>query len=192
MTRALKLLAPSIAVLVFWWGFESAWMALLAYHAQIVWWSRRRWRVVWAERAQRAAVVLSLVTVLAGPLLFLLLPYLAAADLQAWLATYGLQGPALMAMIPYFGIVHPVLEQMHWHDLRNETWLAHACFAVYHALVLWKLMTPLGLVLVLGVLLATSVLWYRLARRFQGAFVPCCTHLAADLGIIVAAWWSIR
>jgi Flp pilus assembly protein TadB len=95
-------------------------------------------------------------------------------------------------MIPCFGIVHPVLEQMHWHDLRNETWLAHACFAVYHALVLWKLMTPLGLALVLGVLLATSVLWYRLARRFQGAFVPCCTHIAADLGIIVAAWWSIH
>ena len=40
--RTLRLLAPYLAVGVFWYGFSSAWLAILAYHAQILLWSRGR------------------------------------------------------------------------------------------------------------------------------------------------------
>jgi hypothetical protein len=40
MKLTAKLLAPYFAVGVFWCVFSNAWLAMLAYHAQILFWSR--------------------------------------------------------------------------------------------------------------------------------------------------------
>ena len=128
----------------------------------------------------------------AGPLLFLVLPRVTAVDSTTWLAAHGLSGAGLVCMIPYFGIVHPVLEQAHWNALRNRTPWAHGCFAGYHLLVLHALLPSPWLGLVFALLVTVSFIWYRLARRFAGAFVPCCMHIAADLGIVLAAWLQTR
>jgi hypothetical protein len=40
LVLTLKLLAPCFAVLVFWCWLGNAWLAILAYHAQILLWSR--------------------------------------------------------------------------------------------------------------------------------------------------------
>lgn len=40
MRRILACLAPFVAVLIFWWGLRSARLTVLAYHVQILFWSR--------------------------------------------------------------------------------------------------------------------------------------------------------
>jgi len=68
MKTVLKLLAPYFAVGVFWCGLSSAWLAILAYHVQIVLWSRES---LFDMRAlvRKRLVLLALPAAAAGPLL---------------------------------------------------------------------------------------------------------------------------
>ncbi len=193
MRLILQLLAPALAVSVFWFGFENAWMTILAYHVQILFWSRHRITSMVRGRNTDATTWVSVLAgAAAGPLMYVLLPHITLLDSSTWLANHGLAGWRLLLMIPYFGIVHPILEQAHWSDLRNRTPFAHGFFAGYHLLVLVSLLAPPWLALAFAVLLATSFIWYRLARRNSGSFVPCCMHVTADLGIVLAAWLRVQ
>jgi hypothetical protein len=119
--------------------WPNAWLALLAYHAQIVLWNRTALRNLRLPKTG-TALFLALPTIVAGPVLYVLLPYIMKTDLSAWLDSYHLSGPALLLMIPYFGLVHPLLEQMHWHTLRKSFVWSHPVFAGYHMLVLAPLL----------------------------------------------------
>ena len=183
---ALQLLAPYLAVGVFWCGFARAWPAILAYHAQILCWSRGR-RAGRAESKPirggwRSAPVLAM-----GPIIYFLLPHIARVDLADWLAAHGLTGVALGLMVPYFGLVHPALEQRHWRPLRDRTPWAHAFFAGYHVLVLSSLLPAYGLALCFAALTVTSAVWRALDRRPSDAGLVVLSHRMADLAIIVAA-----
>lgn len=184
---ALKLLAPYLAVGVFWCGLSNGWLAILAYHAQILFWRRSSGPGVWRP-VPRRVLPLVLPAALAGPLLYLLLPVITEGNLPAWLAAHRLSGAPLLAMIPYFGLVHPVLEQVHWAPLREHTAWAHPVFAGYHMLVLWSLLPVAWLVACFAVLTAVSVLWHGLSRRGRGLTAPVASHALADLGVVVAAW----
>ncbi len=186
---ALRLAAPYLAVLLCWCGVRSGWLAILAYHAQILFWLTREpggwhgtrdgWRFVgWAVPAA-----------LAGPALYFLLPHMTRVDVSLWLAEHRLWGWRFAAMIPYFGLVHPWLEQRHWAPLRERTRWAHPLFAGYHLIVLASLLMPVWLGVCFVVLTGTSYLWQRATRRFGGLAVPAVSHALADLGIVVAAWW---
>jgi hypothetical protein len=179
-------------VLVFWCGCRHAWLTILVYHLQVLFWSggnlaaaRRGWNA-------RAFAVGALPALAAGPLLYALLPVMAPPDqLRAWLAAFGLTRTAWVVMIPYFGLVHPFLEQVHWSPLRRDGWSAHLAFAGYHALVLYSLLPVPWLLLCLAVLVAVSALWARLESA-SGLLVPLCGHVFADLGIVLAAWFAMR
>jgi hypothetical protein len=95
---------------------------------------------------------------------------------------------AMVAMIPYFGIAHPILEQAHWSRLRERGALAHAAFAGYHTIVLYALLDLAWLVASIAVIAVASVVWHRTAKRCGGTLVPACSHILADVGIILAAW----
>ena len=124
MKCLLKLLAPYLAVTLFWCVWPNAWFAILAYHAQILAWVRPDLRGMrWAKG--RGGMLLAIPTVLAGPAVYILLPMITRTDLSAWLNTYRVSGSSLLLMIPYFGLVHPVMEQMHWHSLRRATAWSH-------------------------------------------------------------------
>lgn len=183
-----RLLAPYVAVVVFWCGLSTAWPAVLAYHAQILFWARKSDRRAHLRGRMRARdVALSLPAALAGPLVYMLLPFMTRTDLSAWLAGHGLSRASLLIMIPYFGLVHPVLEQVHWAPLRRRTPLAHLCFAGYHAFVLYSLLTPAWLILCVAVLTLASLLWARLTDRSNSLAMPVLSHILADTGIILAA-----
>jgi hypothetical protein len=186
---ALKMVAPYLAVGVFWIYFHNGWLALLTYHAQILWWSRGRL----AGLVRPHWTPLSLLVVpaaLTGPVLYFALPYITRIDLGAWLARYQLTGAGLLAMVFYYGFVHPVIEQTHWAPLRERTPVAHVAFAGYHVLVLYSLLPVPWLAVSFGVLATVSWLWERLARE-SGSLLPAiASHVAADLGMIVVAWMS--
>lgn len=182
-----RLLAPYLSVIVFWCLLHNAWLALLGYHAQALAWLfvsrpalnggslRTRWSLLAAPAA------------LAGPVLYFLLPYITRTDLTGWLAGYGLHGITLVAMVPYFGLVHPLVEQAHWTPLRERTPISHVAFAGYHLLVLWTLLGVPWLAAVFAVLLTASVLWSRATKSAGGVLAAYASHALADLGIVVAA-----
>lgn len=186
LSLALRLLAPYLAVGVFWCGMSNAWLAILAYHAQILFWARSYGADLWRPVPKRI-LPLVLPTALAGPVLYWLLPHITQTDLSAWLSNHGLSHMCMLAMIPYFGLVHPVLEQMHWAPLREQTPWAHLVFAGYHMLVLSSLLALPWLVVCFVILAAASVMWRELTRRC-GLATPVLTHVLADLGVVMAAW----
>lgn len=187
---ALKMLAPYIAVLVFWVGMSNAWLAILAYHAQIVAWQ-------FAERTDPGSLKpnrwlwLAVPSVLAGPIVYLLLPYITDIELATWLSDHWVTGIGFLAMVAYFGIVHPPLEQLHWAPLRDRTPLAHFAFAGYHMLVLYTLLPPLWLAATFVVLAGASVMWQQMQRRSGGLLVPIASHALADFSIVLVAFLTI-
>ncbi len=190
MSLILKLLAPYLAVAVFWCGFSNAWLAILAYHVQVLLWSRcslPRMR----GPAKRRDLLLALPTVVTGLLLYFLLPHITHTDFSTWLTDHRLTGIAFLIMIPYFGFVHPYLEQAHWGPLRKRTALAHPLFAGYHLLVLFSLLSVGWLVLCFVVLTAASYLWQKISEQTGDLTVATVSHVLADLGVVVAAWVSV-
>lgn len=189
MTFQIKLLAPWLSVILFWCVFENAWLALLGYHLQIVCWNHKALRSVFAGFTARNFALFALPAIFAGPAIYVLLPQIIEQPLAQWLARYQLSGWWLIAMVPYFGVVHPLLEQAHWGPLREKTPIAHGMFAGYHLLVLYTLLPVLWLVIAFAVLVAASVFWQRIAVKSGGLAIPCCSHGLADLSIITAACW---
>jgi len=193
MKLTLRLLAPYIAVGVFWCWLPNAWLAILAYHAQILFWSRKRLRDIRRPPLTRGALM-ALPAALAGPLLYLLFPCITHTDPSQWLVDHHLAGLAFLLMIPYFGLLHPLMEQLHWAPLREQTPVAHLAFAGYHVLVLYSLLTLPWLVFCSAILLGASVVWRFMAKRAGGPIFVAVSHILADLGIIVAAglsiWWG--
>jgi membrane protease YdiL (CAAX protease family) len=187
LSLTLRMLAPWLAVGVFWLGFGDAWLAILAYHAQILLWSLGRPLGLRRPMRDRITWLIAL-SALAGPALWLLLPHITRTDLGGWLALHGLSGASLVVMIAYFGLVHPLLEQAHWTPLREATPIAHVAFAGYHMLVLASLLTPPWLVVCSVILTAASVVWQEMTRRTGSAWVAVASHMAADAGIVLVAW----
>jgi hypothetical protein len=182
----LRLAAPYLAVAVFWCIFQHAWLAILSYHAQILWW-RRGTRPALARPRWNPAAFFILPFALAGPLLVFLLPRVARTDPGAWLDRHHLSGPALVAMIFYFGLVHPVLEQMHWAPLRERTALAHTAFAGYHLLVLYSLLSVPWLVASFAVLWLVSWSWKRMMGTSGSLWPAIAAQALADLGLVLFA-----
>jgi len=188
MKQFLKLAAPYIAVMIGWSVCRDAWLTILLYHLQILLWSRGNLRKLFRGWSWRSFLLLGLPCALAGPLVYFLMPHITSMPLSDWLAAYGLTSTPLLLMVPYFGILHPLLEQAHWGPIREGCPCAHAYFTGYHALVLYHLLSPLWLGLCLAILASASVLWAYQAKKNGGAAVPVAGHVLADLGIVIAAW----
>ena len=182
-----KLLAPYFAVGIFWCLFSNAWLAMIAYHAQILFWSDKSMFKMMRPR-YTPAMLLALPAVLAGPLLFVLLPYITHEPLSVWLASHHFSRMSLLVLIPYFGLVHPCLEQLHWATLRKVGLVSHLMFAGYHMVVLYTLLTGPWLLVCFGILVAVSALWQQVATRMHSVAVPLVSHILADLGVAIVAY----
>ena len=200
----LKMLAPYLAVGIFWIGLSRAWPAILAYHAQILFWylhhrhssgsrdSTRRQR----ERQSLGKykhifynILIISVLPFTTILVYQLVPFMIRTDLSAWLKGYHLSRYSFLLLIPYFGLVHPVLEQLHWTPLRERMpILAHLLFAGYHVLVLFSLLSLPWLLMSFGVLYLASVVWGEATRRVGSPVPAIVSHALADSGIILAVW----
>jgi len=186
--RWLRLLAPYVAVGVFWLGFSHAWLAILAYHLQIIVWYRfGRW-IRTREQGNHFASYVGLGCVLAGPLVYFILPQIVAVDLALWLEQYRMSGFSYFLMIPYFGLVHPMLEQVHWRSLRSETAWSHVWFAGYHVVVLHALLPILWLIACFAALVAMSWVWHKAGNTSTSRMYVTISHILADLGIVLAVW----
>ena len=158
----LKMLAPYFSVLLFWNLFSNGWLAILGYH-------------------------LALPTLVAGPLVYWLLPHITHTPLPVWLADHHLSRLSLFLLVPYFGLLHPYLEQNHWAPLRQATPLAHLMFAGYHMLVLYSLLTLPWLIFCFFGLATASFFWHQLTEKTGSLTLATLSHILADFGIILTA-----
>jgi len=188
LVLALMMAAPYVAVLLFWVVGRNAWLTIMAYHAQILLWLLLTRPTASFKKPRWSPLSLIVVpSVLSAPLLYFILPLVTRIDLSAWLADHRLSGWALFGMIGYYGLVHPVFEQLHWAPLREQTPIAHLAFAGYHMIVLSSLLGLPWLAVCFGTLATASFLWQRLTRE-AGSFVPAvASHVAADLGMVIVA-----
>jgi hypothetical protein len=185
------MLAPYLAVVVFWCWLHDAWACILVYHAQILLWSRHELTHLRGGWDARMFWLVSAPGILAGGLAFLLLPAMSRMPVDSWLSMHGLSGMARLLMVPYFGVVHPLLEEAHWSSLRAQPRLggaAHVLFAGYHVLVLGSLLRLPWVVACSGVLVLASVVWKRRASAAQGGpLIPALSHVIADSSLVIAA-----
>jgi len=187
MRALLKSLAPYLAVAVGWLWLSNAWLAILAYHLQILAWAR--FRISLPRRPSELRCLLpALPAIAAGPVLYALLPAFSHGHLPQWLAGHGLSRAGMLLMLPYFGIAHPWMEQLHWHPLRERSMMAHPLFAGYHVMVLASLTTWRWLVLVFAVLTLASYLWARLTASCRSLTPAYVAHALADIGVVAVAW----
>jgi hypothetical protein len=187
MTLILKILAPYFAVGVFWALFQNAWLAIISYHAQIVIWNHKN---IKADRfvINKLSVGLVILSALTGVFLYFMFTYITDKDISGWFLKYKISNFSIYFLIPYFGIVHPFLEQKHWKEIRETTVFAHIAFAGYHAVVLVTLLKIEWVFVSLGVLLSISLLWKIVYDNNNSDSANILSHILADSGIILAAF----
>lgn len=187
MTLALRILAPYLAVAICWFGFSNAWLTVLVYHLQIILWAGRSFTMpTWRLPTKHLLLVLPAVFI--GPAVYFLLPAITGGHFDEWLTKFHVTPLSLLIMLPYFGLVHPWIEQTHWNYIRERTPFAHICFAGYHVIVLAQLADTIWLVVVFIALATTSYLWSWFTRHTRSLTPAYLTHAIADTGIVIAAW----
>jgi len=182
--------APTLAILVGWVGLQNAWIAIGLYHIQMICWSRSELPRTCRGWNRRTFLTSALPLLATAPVVYVLLPQITSVPVGTWLERYGLEGWQLGAMIPYFGIVHPFLEQAHWGRLRESRFgpFSHVAFAAYHGIVVGSLLPPVWVLASILILITASCLWTYMARQARGGLlVPTLSHIFADLGMVVAA-----
>lgn len=203
MINLLAALLPYVAVLFGMYLLHHAWIAILLYHAGIIAILVYRkpfglWRTLFSGLKTPLLLPSLVVCLLTAPIIYFIWPWLAIADgiLPEWLARYGLTGWTWLLLIPYFSIIHPVLEELHWRNMPSKKvtglCLQDGLFAGYHVLVLFQLIDWPWLFLVFGVLAGSSFFWRWAAARLDGYALPLLTHAMADTAVIIAVWLLLR
>lgn len=201
--KLIAALVPYLAVLLGMNVLNSAWTAILLYHAGILIFLAIRkpsnlWKTLWGGLKTPFLFPAIGTCALAAPVVYFLWPWFAASEsiLQEWLPKYGLIGWKWLLLIPYFSIVHPVLEEIHWRGIAPET-VRGFCwqdflFAGYHVLVLHELVFWPWLILIFAVLSGSSFFWRWAADRFGGYGLPVLTHAAADAGVLIGVLFLLK
>lgn len=209
MMNLLAALIPYVAVLIGMYALHNAWLAILLYHLGIIGFMLYRkpsnlhdrhslgdggWKTIWGGLKTPLLIPGVMICAMAAPVIYFMWPFFQASEgiLPMWLAKYGLTGWSWLLLIPYFSMVHPVLEEIHWRGMAPEQ-VTGFCwqdflFAGYHVLVLHELVFWPWLFMIFGVLAASSFFWRWAAERFGGYGLPILTHAAADAGVVAGCW----
>ncbi len=199
---------PILAVLVGLYGIGSAWAAILLYHLglvigimlkpQVLKTPIKGWHAGWAA----GGVIIGLSAL---PAVYLMLPLLSGlrfgetgAYLKLTLESTGLAGSKFWIFFAYFVTIHPVLEELGWREIlaAPNRWIHRRDFefAAYHMLVIhyffpWQWLLFLA---VFATLTVAGALWRYLRKQTGGLCVPVLSHIAGDLGTLLAVWLLMR
>lgn len=189
--------APYIAVVIGLCYFRNAWLTLLLYHLQIILYGYLFKidikKLLFKGFSAKYFLAFVIPLLFFGPLLYKFFPYILndSVVFKEWLYANGISSKSFMILIPYFCIVHPVLEEIHWGKFReyaNQQWIMYVLFAGYHILVLANLLSRIWLIISFLVLVGVAYLWTVLYKKLNGGIIPFLSHLVADIGIIGVAY----
>lgn len=195
MKKIIAAAVPYAAVGLGMYIWHNAWLTILLYHAGIIGFALSEGRSVFPRlrwHVNKALLIGGMLFCsLAGVLIYFLWPWIQshAGILPEWMAHYGLTGRAWLLFIPYFSVVHPLLEEVHWRALApagaNRFVWADFVFAGYHVLVLLLLINWVWLILVFAGLASVSFGWRVISDRDGHLLVPVLTHAVADCSVLI-------
>ena len=183
-------LIPYPAVIIGMYILHSAWLSIILYHLGILLFLRHNKISLKLPQTPKAYLG-SLLLFPAIAVTYFMLPIITRqnVDLNIWLVKYGLDGVLWILFIPYFSIVHPILEEVHWQKnitTKNNLSVNHFIFAGYHILVLFTLIKPTWLILVFTILSLFSYLM-KLTNQRLSLTVNVVIHGALDFAVVAAA-----
>jgi membrane protease YdiL (CAAX protease family) len=202
MIKLLAALVPYAAVLIGMYMLNNAWLTILLYHLGIIAFIFYRkpaclWKMLRSGFGQPWTISAIFCCGMTAPVVYFMWPWFAVSQtiLPEWMQVYGLTGLSWVLLLPYFSIIHPVLEEIHWRGIAPQrfTWLCwqDLFFAGYHVLVLLQLIHWPWLFLVFGMLTGSSVFWRWAAQRYGGYGLTILTHAIADAGVIMAVCFLV-
>lgn len=191
---------PFIAILIGLYEFESAWLAVILYHAGIIFYIvKYKQNLDTLLRGWNSLFGISLISAgaLSGIALYLLWPFvhLQEFNFSANLAAFGLSGYSWHLFFVYSILVHPVLEELLWRGVlvgnnKYPSWY-DVWFATYHILVLVRFVKIPWLILFFVILAFMAGLWRYLALKYKGLIIPYTSHLVAYASIFSAVYMII-
>lgn len=196
--KTLELFAPFlpyVACIVGLYLLGNAWIAIAIYNGGIVVLlsCARRWPVQWRARGRATAVVVTLASAAAGPLLYLLWSLFELDHIQLAHVTsrLGLGGVSWWFFAVYLATVHPLCEEAYWRAFLGSSSprpvVGDLLFGGYHAIVL-TLYLPWPFVVVSCLAIAVAGwFWRRLCSWTGGLAWAVAAHAGADIGIVIAA-----
>ncbi len=203
MKITLRKLAPLIAyiaVLIGMYGLGSAFAAIGLYHAGIIAITLTHRKEQPALANQRTAPQLYLAALIyasGGFIFYLIWPYLSpdSGSIAAKLENFGITKHSWPYFAVYFCLVNAVIEELFWREYLGSdcinVQLNDILFGGYHVLVLLAFISPIWTVLVLIACTFAGWLWRMLRKLSGGLVLPICTHVIADIGIILAVHFRL-
>ncbi len=196
-------LLPYLATLIGLEWVGNAWLAIGLYHLGILFllilkapFDRR---LIFSGDGGRWLPLFVIACALAGPIFLLLWPMVVkpGGELALILAEMRLSGLSWFLFIPYFALIHPLLEEILWRALLPNGSSKHLhwtdlAFAGYHLLVLKHFLAWPWALVSFAVLVLTAWSWRRWTEFAGGLRPALISHVVADLSIVIAAAWLAR
>ena len=193
---------PYLTVGVGLYVFNSAWEAVLGYHAGIVvlvtlakaWPDIRAFRLtepIWKT------LLFGLTGCVAGVAVYFLWPIIHVSPrLAESLLEWGLTPSIWPLFIAYGALVNPWLEEIYWRgwlgSANRQPILHDAVFAGFHLVILAPFFPPFWLAVAFIVLAASGWMWRQTIRVEKSMLASTLFHMAADVSILLVIWSTIR
>ena len=193
---------PYLTVGVGLYVFNSAWEAVLGYHAGIVvlvtlakaWPDIRAFRLtepIWKT------LLFGLTGCVAGVAVYFLWPIIHVSPrLAESLLEWGLTPSIWPLFIAYGALVNPWLEEIYWRgwlgSAKRQPILHDAVFAGFHLVILAPFFPPFWLAVAFIVLAASGWMWRQTIRVEKSMLASTLFHMAADVSILLVIWSTIR
>jgi len=193
----LPFLFPYFAVFVGLYLLKNAWIAILLYHAIILVYMIASRHLIDFRKALTGwnsglFLISCAISIIAGPALFVLwsLMKLDSSSLSSKLAVIRLTNLSWILFIPYFCLLHPILEELFWRSKSNgasgSEYIKDILFGGYHILVLVLFIKPEWVIISFFILAFVSWMWRSISRKTNGLLIAFLSHILANSSIIIA------
>ena len=200
----MKWIAPFVvyvAVGVGIFQFQSAWGALIGFHAAIIaslLIARPNipLKILFSNNNFKWIPLSILLGSSSGLILNFLWNYFGVAvDLPARVGSLGLNGSSWMLFIAYFTLVNPWIEEYFWRGYLGSSttslYVSDFLYSGFHGLVLINKVQTASIFFALAALVLAGWLWRQIARQDKGLLAPVLGHMAADLAILLVVYWKL-
>jgi len=197
----MKWVAPSLAYLAVGIGlffFQSAWGALLGFHAVII------VALLIAKPNIPIQILLKNNNIKWIPLNILLCgssgailyffwnSFGTASNITEQVVSLGLNASNWPVFIAYFAMVNPFIEEYFWRGyLGNKTKSLHSSdflYAGFHGLILIGKIHIYSIIFALAMLVLAGWFWRQIAHEDNGLLAPVLGHMVADFTILVVVY----
>ncbi len=196
-----KWVAAILTYLAVWAGlflFQSAWFAMVGFHLAmlimlLVLRANIPINILFKTGHFKWILPAMVLCASSGFFIYYLYPFFGTTEaLRSQLEVIGLGKSNWFALITYFSLVNPFIEEYFWRAfLGSETknfYIGDLVYAGYHGLVLAGRIPSVMVFLALVCLTFVGWLWRQIYRKNEGLLVPVLGHMVADFSVMLAVY----